>query len=196
MYHASRRISPAISVLAVVLLSGAARSSARNAVHAESDPAVDIAQFGSFAVVLGTSWQSPICERRTIGAIERELEATGRTRVDEASADLLIVVHGTTKEKTALHSFYDGWPGWRWRGWGYGGLSTHVQEYTERTLVVDAFRRDGKLLVWRGTARGVAASDPQRNHARLEKAIGRMFDEFPRGNASASANAPREEARA
>lgn len=194
MSRASCRIVPAILVVAAVLLS-AAPSYARDAVHAESDPAVDFAHFGSFAVVLGTSWQSPICERRTLAAIERQIEASGRVKADEASADLLVVVHGTTKEKTALHTFYSAWPGWGWRGWSQGGLSTHAYEYTERTLVVDAFRRDGKLLVWRGTARGVAAPDPQRNHARLEKAIGRLFEAFPRADAADTAQVRQSEPR-
>ena len=163
---------------------------ARQAVHVERDMDAEFSAFGSFAISVGTSWGSPICEKRVLEAVTRKLDAAGWSKADEASADVVVVLHGPTKEKQALHSFHDTWHGWRWRGWGPGSVSTHVYEYTERTLVVDMFEARGKQLVWRGTAKGVAAPDPERNHARIEKALERMFSGFPPGAAGNDRDRP------
>jgi hypothetical protein len=149
----------------------------------EQDPDADLSAPRAFAMVMGTPWGSPICEKRVLEAVARRLEDAGWTRTEEAGASLLVVLHGSTKEKRALHAFYNNKNGWAWRGWGASNRAEYFHDYTERTLVVDIFEADGRRLVWRGTARGVASENPQRDHSRIERGLRRLFRAFPRARA-------------
>jgi hypothetical protein len=168
------------SVVVALLLVVASASSAAAAVQVERDPDVDLASFRTFSVKVGTPWGSPICETRVAHAVSDVLVAKGLAPVDEPSADLLVVLHGSTKEKQHLTSFYTGWAGWGWRHrWGYVAPTYFLHEYTERTLVVDMFEAKTKQVVWRGTASGIASASFERIHRRLEKALEKMFRDFP-----------------
>lgn len=165
----------------VIALLVALTGAARQAVHVERDLDADFSALHSYSIGVGTSWGSPICEKRVLEDISRRLDAAGWTKTDEASADVRVVLHGSTKERQSFHSSYSGWHGWAWRGWGPSSVATHVYDYTERTLVVDIFAADAKRLLWRGTAKGVAVPDPERNHERIQRGLDRMFAGFPPG---------------
>ena len=75
-------------------------------------------------------------------------------------------------------TFYNGMPGWHWRGWP--GYSTTTVDY-ERvgTLVVDVFDTGTKKLVWRGVATDTLSSKPEKNDKKLDEATEKMFKDFP-----------------
>jgi hypothetical protein len=87
------------------------------------------------------------------------------------------VAIGITKDKRTLRTFYDGFDGWLWGG--FGEATTTVDQYTVGTLVVDMFDTRTKKLVWRGSSSDVLADKPEKDMKKLQKAVEKMFEHFP-----------------
>ena len=60
------------------------------------------------------------------------------------------IINTTPREQPTLRTFYDGFPGWRWGG--FGEATTYVDNYEVGTLVIDMFDTRSKKLIWRGSA--------------------------------------------
>jgi hypothetical protein len=118
----------------------------------------------------------PLWDDRVKTAIDSALTAKGWTRVP-FGGDVSIVVVGTTREKPTLRTFYEGFDGWRWGG--FGEAETYVDNYEVGTLVVDMFDTYSKKLIWRGSASDVLTGKPDKDEKRLEKAVEKMFEHFP-----------------
>ena len=118
-----------------------------------------------------TLWNERVQE-----AVDRVLSAKGWTRVPDGG-DVSIVAMGITKEKPTLHTFYDGWDGWLWGG--FGDETTEIENYTVGTLVVDMLDNSTKKLIWRGSASDVLSDKPEKNIDKLNKAVEKMFEHFP-----------------
>jgi hypothetical protein len=112
-------------------------------------------------------------------AIDKALSAKGWTRVPDGG-DASIMAMGITKEKPTLHTFYDGWDGWIWGGFGHE--TTEIENYTVGTLVVDIFDNSTKKLIWRGSASDVLSDRPEKNIEKVNKATEKMFEHFPPPN--------------
>jgi hypothetical protein len=117
-----------------------------------------------------------IWDERVKEAVDKELAAKGWTQVP-SGGDVSVVAIGTTRTKPTLRTFYDGFDGWYWGG--FGGATTYVENYTEGTLVVDMFDSKSKKLIWRGSASDVLSSKPEKNIKKLDKAVQKMFERFP-----------------
>lgn len=92
---------------------------------------------------------NPLWDDRIKEAVSRELSKKGWSEVP-SGGDVTIMVIGTTRERPTLRTFYDGFPGWRWGG--FGEATTWVDNYEVGTLVVDMFDSRSKQLIWRGSA--------------------------------------------
>jgi len=119
-------------------------------------------------------------DERVKEAIDRALLSKGWTPVPDGG-DISIVAVGTTKEKRTLRTFYDGFDGWLWGG--FADATTYEDSYEVGTLIVDMFDTRTKKLVWRGSASDVVSSKPDKNIKELEKAVDKMFEHFPPGQA-------------
>jgi hypothetical protein len=117
--------------------------------------------------------------QRVENAINTQLQIKGLKLVSSpADADVGLVANGATTEKHTLQTFYDGFGGgWGWGGWG--PTTTTVQTYQVGTLVVDMFDTHSKQVVWRGTASATVSEHPDKNTKKLEKAVEKMFKDFP-----------------
>ena len=127
---------------------------------------------------------------RIQGAIIMELKEGGLQQVDnEADADLYVTYHVTTQENTSYSTtsvgyggyggHYGGWGGWGYGGPGYGGMgmassTTQAHNYTEGTLIIDAYEPEEKKMVWRGTGTVTVKENPQKRTKQVDKILHKL----------------------
>jgi hypothetical protein len=105
--------------------------------------------------------------------VNAQLQAKGMMRVD-ASPNVYVATHVTTR--TVPQVMADGFG-----PWGFGGGMATVQTYTEGTLVVDLYDASTRKMVWRGVATATVSDKPQKNTAKIDKALAKMFERYPPG---------------
>lgn len=89
-----------------------------------------------------------------------------------------IVAIETTQNQKSLQAFYDGFGGgWGWRGSGIATVTP--QNYKAGTLVIDMYDTRTRQLLWRGTAEGTLSDKAGKNEKSLDKAVAKMFRNFP-----------------
>jgi hypothetical protein len=144
---------------------------------------VEFRQYKTFMWINEPKPDNPLVAKRIVDDVNAALAAKGLTLVT-SGADLGIAAHAATQTKRSLNTFYDGFGGgWRWRGFGgFGSATTQVNTYEVGTLVVDMFDTRTKEALWRGTATKTLSDHPQKNTDNLNKAITRMFKDFPPSN--------------
>jgi len=118
-------------------------------------------------------WQDRI--RR---AVDSQLSAKGWSQVP-SGGDAGVAAYGATHNQESLQTFYDGFPGWGWRGFGDGLATTTVENIPVGTLMVDVFDGQSKKLIWRGSSSETLSEKPDKNEKKLEKSVDDMFKHFP-----------------
>jgi hypothetical protein len=114
---------------------------------------------------------------RITSAVDSQLQAKGWQKL-ESGGDAAVSAFGRTSERDNVETFYDGFPGWRWRGWG-GMATTSVIPERVGNLTVDVFLGGTKELIFRGRASDVLSSKPEKNDKKLDEAVDKMFKHFP-----------------
>ena len=153
-------------------------------VRTDYDKAANFGPIQTFAVKLGTPWGNPLGEKRVMDTFTQAFTQKGWKLVPEGQADALVVVHGASKTKRDLNTFYSGMGGYGYRGWGMGATgtaTTTVSEYQVGTLLVDVFDARSRKLIWRGIAQDEVSDSPDKNIDKVEKASDLMFKDFPPG---------------
>jgi hypothetical protein len=147
----------------------------------------DFSQYKTFMWIKEVKTTNPLMKQRVIDDINAALTAKGLQLVT-SNADLGIAAHAATQNERTLNTFYDGFGGgWRWGG-GFGSATTTVDTYQVGTLVVDLFDSRTKEAIWRGTASKTLSDDPRKNADNLNKAIDKMFKDFPPATKMKKAN--------
>jgi Domain of unknown function (DUF4136) len=165
------------AIFIVFFLSLPASLSAQK-VMIDFDHSANFSQYKTYMWLKEPRMIDPIMRRRVVDAINAQLEAKGWQLVTEG-ADVGIIAHGATREEHTLETFYSGFGGWRWRGWG-GGIATTIPEtYEVGTLIVDLFDTRTKQVTWRGTATETLPAKPEKTAEKLNKAVEKMFKKFP-----------------
>lgn len=113
---------------------------------------------------------------RVKSAIDQELSAKGWSQVPDGG-DVTVMAIQMTRAKPTLQTFYDGFGGWRWHG--FGTATTTVETYKEGTLVVDMFETSSEKLIWRGVAEQSLSDKSDKNIKNLQKAVKKLFAKFP-----------------
>jgi len=145
-------------------------------IKTDHDHTVDFGKYRTFMWIKEPKPENPLMKQRIIDAVNAELEAKG-LRLAADHADLGVSANTATKEEQTLDSFYGGFPGWGWhRHWGGPVV---VETYEVGTLVVDLFDTDTKQVVWWGSASGTVSDKPEKNNKKLDKAVEKMFKDFP-----------------
>jgi len=130
---------------------------------------------------------NPLYEQRVRRDVTEELTKDG-LQMAPSGGDLVITAIGDTHNKQEYNSFYNGlggdgfgWGGWGgdWGGGGMGQTTTSVQEVPVGTLMVDLYDNQNKQLVWRGRSSGKISDSGDKNRKNLEKAVDKMFKDFP-----------------
>jgi hypothetical protein len=126
----------------------------------------------------------PLFVDRIKSEVDKDLNAKGLREVPQGG-DIALTAVGGTHNQQEYNTFYDGLGGmgfgWR-RGWGGGGFGdsyTTVEQIPVGTLVVDFWDPQQHKLVWRGTSTDTLSDKPEKNTAKLDKAIDKMLDKFP-----------------
>jgi len=112
-------------------------------------------------------------------AVDAQLAGKGLRRV-ESDGDLLVGYQaGVSQEKE--YDSLGGWP--HWGGWGNGRVTTSTIDIGK--LVIGLFDPANKQLVWRGSASQTLniSKDPDKNYRTLEKAMAKLFKNYPPGMA-------------
>jgi hypothetical protein len=151
-------------------------------VKIDFDKAYNFQPVKTFSIKIGTTWGNDLSQRRVLTEITEEISSKGWKKVDDAQADVHVVLHGATQNKHSATTFYSGMGGYGYRGYGGMGMGTAqttVTEYTVGTLVVDMFDAKTKSLVFRGIAEDELSDKPEKNAKKLEKASTKLFKNFP-----------------
>lgn len=135
-----------------------------------------------FSQVHSYSWHkvkagNSLWEQRIMDAVDKDLQVKGWQKTP-AGGQVMLTAIGATQNQREYQTFYDGLPGWGWRGFGRSSTTT-VENYRTGTLVLDIYDTTSKHLLWRGTASDVLASNPEKNIKKLDKSIDKMLGKFP-----------------
>ena len=87
------------AVLTGLLLSLPAIAAAQD-VKVDFDKAFDFSKVKTFSMKLGTGWGNDLSQRRVLTEFEEEIIAKGWKKVDEAQANIQVVLHGATQTQT------------------------------------------------------------------------------------------------
>jgi hypothetical protein len=145
-------------------------------VETDFDHQYDFSQIHTFTVKLGSVWNNPLQQQRAKEDIVRDLTAKGWTEAPEgANPDAVVVLHGATQQEKSLDTWYSG-GGW---GWGPGMSNTTVNTVNVGTMQVDIFDAKTKKMVFRGKASDDISDKPDKNAKKIDKAVEKMFKDFP-----------------
>jgi hypothetical protein len=110
-------------------------------------------------------------------AVDKQLVGKGLRRV-EAGGDLVVGYQADISHEKEYESW--GW-GPRWLGPGDGRITTSTID--KGKLVVGLFDQTMRELVWRGAVSKTLdiKTDPYRNYRELEKALAKLFRNYPPG---------------
>ena len=151
-------------------------------VKIDHDPHYDFSKVHTFYAKIGTSWGNPISEKNVLTTVENYIVGLGWAKADEGSADAEVIIHGSSQQKQDLQTFYSGYGGWGYYGWGGMGMgtaTTTTYNYTEGTLLIDIFDAKAKELIFRGSASDQISGKQEKNQKKLNKALGKIFYGFP-----------------
>ena len=106
--------------------------------------------------------------------IEAAMQQKGLQKVEESqNPDLILTANGGEHEQTS----YNAW-GMRGIGGGMGGITP--QQNVEATMVVSLYDMKQKELVWRGIAENTLNTNGNKNQEMVQKAINKMFKQWPK----------------
>jgi hypothetical protein len=154
-------------------------------VNTQFDRGYDFSKIKTFHAKVATGWGNPIGESNVLHDIEQGIAARGWQSAPEGQADAEVLIHGSTKQRHNLNTFYTGMGGgWGYRGFGGMGMATAqttVNDYTEGTLLVDIYDAKTKQLIWRGTAVDEIKEKQDKREKQMEKVSEKLFKKFPPG---------------
>jgi hypothetical protein len=115
-----------------------------------------------------------IMAKRVEDMIIKEFKEGGLTQVEE-NPDVYVTYHFTTEERTSYTTtnfgyggFHGGWYGW---GGGMGSSTTTQQNYTDGTLIIDAYDGAEKKMIWRGTGTVTVKAKPEKQVKQVENIL-------------------------
>lgn len=118
---------------------------------------------------------NPLMLQRVEDAVRRELDGKGLQEVT-SGGDVLVAIHGYGDIERRVDVTHFGY-GYRWRGWG--GSQVNVTDVPKGTVIIDLVDSERKELEWRGMATDTVSAKPEKNWAKLDAAIAKMFRAFP-----------------
>ena len=136
------------------------------------------AGYVSFFVVPGNASGNAELDRQINVEVVTALEDKGLVETPPEEAEAVIVIHSATPDKLSRDALYRGWGGWGWRAENTQTLNG-TGTYKPGSLVVDAFDSFTKTLVWHSSTRDAVSIGAHSSDHALQKAVIRMFRDFP-----------------
>jgi hypothetical protein len=147
-------------------------------VKTDYDHSADFSHYHTYSWMSAKASDS-LWQDRITQDVDAQLQSKGWQKVDNGG-DASVAAIGRTSNKQTLDTFYDGFPGWRWRGFGgMGETTTTVENQPVGTLTVDIFDSASKRLIWRASGTDALSGKPEKNEKKLEKTVEDMFKKFP-----------------
>jgi len=167
-----------ISLWASALLLGAGIVWAAADVSTDYDHHADFSRIHTYSWI-GVKAGDQLWQDRIMRAVDNELQQKGWQKVN-SGGDAAVAAYGRVTERDTMETFYDGFPGWGWRGWGGMGMAT-TQVVPDRVgnLNVDIFQGGTRQLIFRGTASDVLTTKEEKNERKLDDTVAKMFKHFP-----------------
>ncbi len=157
-------------IVAVVLLAAD--------VSTDFDHHADFGRYHTYSWI-GVQAGNGLWQTRIMSAVDSALSAKGWQKV-QTGGDASVSALGRVTERDNYETFYSGFPGWGWRGWGgMGTTTTQVVPEKVGNLTVDIFDGNTKQLIFRGTASDAVSSKPEKSDKKMEEAVDKMFKKFP-----------------
>ena len=142
-------------------------------VKTDHDVSANFAKYKTYMWTKGTPAPSPFTEDRIRNGVNQNLAAKGLKPVD-ANADMVVATHVVTQQQKELVA--QGFGGPRFGGMGSASMQTLIQG----SLVLDFYDAGTKNLVWRGVGTETFDEvDPQKIAKKIDKALEKMFKEYP-----------------
>ena len=125
--------------------------------------------------------ENPMMNDRIVAMMKQRLIDGGLTEVTE-NPDVLVTYHATTQEQTTYTTTSYGYGGY-WGGWGRWGYpytpgiassTTTARNYTEGTLIFDAYDAAEKKMIWRGTGTVTVKDKPEKQVQQVEKILNKL----------------------
>jgi hypothetical protein len=127
--------------------------------------------------------EDQILDRDIKRAVDAQLAGKGLRRV-ESGGDLLVGYQTAISQEREFSSL-GGWGGpGLWGPWGGGNTRVTTSTIDVGKLVIGLFDPATKQLVWRGSASKSLdiKQDPDKNYRNLEKAMAKLFKNYPPGS--------------
>src|SRR5271167_1079317 len=106
--------------------------------------------------------------------INNAMQGKGLQMVQESqNPDLILTASGGERAQTS----YNAW-GMRGIGGGMGGITP--QQNIEATMVVSQYNPKAQELVWRGIAQDTLNNNGNKNQEMVQKAVQKMFKQWPK----------------
>jgi len=144
-------------------------------VSIDFDHHADFARYHTYSW-LGVRAGNSIWQDRIQSAVDSQLAAKGWSKVD-SGGDATVSAFGRMTEQDSIETYYDGFPGWGWRG--FGTATTEVIPEKVGNLTVDIFDGNTKHLIWRGGAADAVSGSPEKNEKRMVESVDKLFKHFP-----------------
>jgi len=145
-------------------------------VRTDYDPSANFKKYRTFSIREGNSTGNPVMDQRIKEEIVTALREKGLDEVRADNADLIVTAHTATRTARSYETFYDTWPGWRWR---WAEPAVVVSEFPVGTLVVDMFDNQAKTAIWHGYASEVLSDKPSENAQKVDEAVKKLIDKYP-----------------
>jgi hypothetical protein len=135
-----------------------------------------------FVVFEESEVKNPLMAERIVNLVKQSLTEGGMQEVSE-NPDIYVTCLGTPAERTSYNTTSFGCGGYwgGWYGWGapMGGATTISEvNYTEGTLIFDAYDAEEKKLVWRGTGTVTVKDQPEKQIKQVEKILAKLGDKW------------------
>jgi hypothetical protein len=162
-------------VLCAMLLSMASAIAVGQQVSVNYNHGQDFTQFHTYAWGSNNAnqIQNSILAQVAQQNIDSALQGKGLQKVQESEKpDLIVTANGGMKQQTS----YTAW-GMRGIGGGMGGITP--QQNIEATLIVDLYNAKTQSLLWRGIGQDTLSNNGNKNQQIVEKAVQKMFKQYP-----------------
>jgi hypothetical protein len=188
----TRLVAASLAIAFGAMLVGANDAAAQK-VATNFDTKVDFTQYKTYkwVTIEGAKYPNQLTDMQIRQAIDSVLKGDGMVKVDSGDASVYVAYQLSVTQATQYNSFSTGGGGvmggggWGWGGGGMGMTTTTPQTIQNGTLVVDLYDPALKQLVWQATASKQMnpSSDAAKNQANLQKAVDKMFKNYPPGAA-------------
>jgi hypothetical protein len=150
-------------------------------VNIDYDKHLTFSSYKTYSWGTGTPALDPLLDQRIIGDIDAQLAAKGWRKV-ERDSDVLVIYRAALTTETVSNPFAPGGPyaGYNW-GWRVGSAfdKSGAEKISVGELVVDIADVKNKTFIWRGAAKDTLSEKSEENLKKIDKALAKMFKNFP-----------------